>query len=60
MSRKEFYRGLFRFIVLVALLVCLCVLVYDLAGMLAEEGTALDRLTVSAAYVSPTPGPTPS
>ncbi|MCD8087808.1 MAG: pyrrolo-quinoline quinone [Oscillospiraceae bacterium] len=60
MGRKDFYRGLFKFAVLVALLVCLCVLVYDLAGMLAEEGTALERLTVSAAYTSPTPGPTPS
>ncbi|MCD7845759.1 MAG: hypothetical protein LUG57_07920 [Oscillospiraceae bacterium] len=60
MSRKDFYRGLLKFAVLVALLVCLCMLVYDLAGMLAEEGTALDKMTISAAYTSPTPVPTPT
>ncbi|MCC8356863.1 MAG: hypothetical protein LJU34_03275 [Oscillospiraceae bacterium] len=60
MSRKDFYRGLTKFVVLVALLVCLCIIVYDLAGMLAEDGTALSRLTISAAYTSPTPAPVPT
>lgn len=60
MSRKEVHAAFLKFAVLVVLLAVLCVIVYDLAGMLAEEGTVVEAMTRSAAYTSPTPGPTPS
>lgn len=43
-----------------ALIVCLVVLVYNEAGMLAEEGSALAAMTESVAFTSPTPAPTPT
>lgn len=43
-----------------ALIVCLVVLVYNEAGMLAEEGSALAAMTESVAFTSPTPVPTPT
>lgn len=46
--------------VLLALLVCLAVLVYNEAGMLAPEGSALAAMTESAAFTMPTPAPTPT
>lgn len=60
MTRKEVRVWLLTRGVFIALVVCLIVLVYNLAGMLAEDGTVLAAMTESAAYTSPTPGPTPS
>ncbi len=60
MSKKEFRRGLARVLALTALLVCLCILMYNLAGMLAPEGTFLARITAGSAAASPTPPPTPT
>lgn len=60
MSKKKFLIWLLELVVLLALLVCLAVLVYNEAGMLAPEGSALAAMTESAAFTMPTPAPTPT
>ena len=60
MNSKKVYAGLIKLIVFMALLVCLIVLVFNLAGMLAQDGSALAAMTLSSAYTSPTPAPTPT
>lgn len=60
LSKKKFLIWLLELVVLLALLVCLAVLVYNEAGMLAPEGSALAAMTESAAFTMPTPAPTPT
>ncbi len=43
-----------------ALIVCLAVLVYNEAGMLASDGSVLAAMTESVVFTSPTPVPTPT
>lgn len=60
LSKKKFLIWLLELVVLLALLVCLAVLVYNEAGMLAPEGSALAAMTESAAFTMPTSAPTPT
>jgi hypothetical protein len=53
-SRKQVHRFFLKLAVLLGLLVCLYVLVYNLAAMLAPAGS---RLAESAAWTTPTPVP---
>lgn len=53
-------RALLKMLVLVLLLVALYWIIFQLAGMLAPGGSKLEKMTESAAFVSPTPVPTPS
>ena len=60
MTTKEVRIWFLKLLLLLALLVCLGLLIYQEAGMLAEEGSFLAVMTESAEFSSPTPGPTPS
>lgn len=53
-------RALLKLLVFAVLLAVLYWVVFNLAGMLAPEGSGLEKMTESAAFVSPTPVPTPS
>lgn len=57
MNAKKFTAWLIELVLLLALIVCLLVLVYHHAGMLAPEGSALAVMTESVAFTPPTPRP---
>jgi hypothetical protein len=58
MSRKRVRNFFLKLAVLTGLLVCLYLVVFNLAGMLAPADSALAAMTVSATWTSPTPIPT--
>ena len=58
MSRKQVNGFFLKLLILVLLLVGLYWIIYQVAGMLAPEGSALDRATRYAQWSTPSPVPT--